>query len=731
MKYLIIGLMFCSINLSAQQITGVITDNKNQPLPGASIHWSGTTVGTIADENGRFRISNETNKSQLVISFIGFKNDTITAIAGRELKIVLITSDELGSVEIIAKKNATDISTIKPRNIERINEKELLKAACCNLSESFETNPTIDVNYADAVTGAKEIQMLGLSGVYTQLLNEAIPGMTGLGSIYGLNYIPGPWMESIQISKGAGSVVNGYEAITGQINIEYKKPETMKERMFINVFADDDRRVELNTINSIKLNDDFYDILMIHGSMNQWRMDMNDDNFLDMPLAKQVNIYNKLSYNSGKRLEGQAGFRIIAEERLGGEMNFEKAEKGSSSVYGALINSRRYEAFTKTGMVNPKKRYQSMGLQLNAVYHTHDSWIGLRTYNAEQQSFYANYSYITKLFSEKHIIRMGADMKIDEVTEIYNGREFTNKESVPGIYTEYTLNTTDKFGIIAGMRADYHNNYGWFYSPRANLKYNFTPDVIVRVSGGKGYRTPLTFADNIGVMVSSKTFIIMEEPDAEEAWNGGVNFTARFKMYGREGSFSGDYYYTSFINQYLIDQFSVPGAVLYYNLNGKSTASSLQATITYELVKGLDVKIAGKLDDVSTDYIYRNNAQRPLYAREKGLVNIAYETPKKRWRIDATWQWNGPKPLPSRITDHSHEMNTKSESESYSIFNFQITKVLRTWEIYIGGENLNNFMQHDPILNASEPFAQEFDGSSVWGPVTGRKIYGGVRIKIF
>jgi outer membrane receptor for ferrienterochelin and colicins len=732
MKFLMTALVLCCTIAHAQNIQGIIYDSgSRQPLPGASIYWSGTTTGTISDETGKFEIAPYQQHTLLVISYVGYINDSVQVNPGSSITVSLKPVAELSGVEINARKNATDISTIKPRNVERITEKELLKAACCNLSESFETNPTIDVNYADAVTGAKEIQMLGLSGVYTQLLAEAIPSMNGLGSIYGLNYIPGPWMESIQISKGAGSVVNGYEAITGQINIEFKKPETMKERMFINAYGDNEGRVELNTINSIKLNADLHDVLMIHGSMNQVKLDHNEDGFMDMPLTKQINIYNNLRYNSGKRFEGQAGFKITGEDRIGGQMDFDAdTDKGTSNHYGAVINSRRIEAFTKTGIVNPEKPYQSMGLQLQGVYHTHTSWFGLKQYDAVQHSFYANYGYISRIVSNTHKFRVGADWKADFITEKLNGIEYSSNENVPGTYVEYTFDNGKKWGAIAGLRADYHNQFGWFFSPRANVKYNFTPEIIARLSGGKGYRTPLIIADNIGVLASSRQLMILEHPEAEEAWNGGMNVTARFKWKGKEGSIAADLYHTSFIHQYIIDQYSVPGAVLYYNLDGSSTATSMQATLTLEAMKGLDVKIAGKLDDIATDYLYKPNAPRPLYSAKKGLINIAYETPRKRWRMDATWLWNGPKALPSQNGAAAQESSTGTKSPSYSIINSQVTKVFRKWEIYIGCENIMDFTQRHPIISADAPFAPAFDASSVWGPVTGRKFYGGLRINI-
>ena len=402
--------------LEAQEkLHGRVLENvkgAEQPLVGAYLQWADSSAESITDADGHFSIVYDANKStRLIATYVGYLNDTITVLdAKKTIVFKLNNSVQLNTVEIKGKRDATMLSTIQPRNTEIITQKELLKAACCNLSESFETNPTVDVNYTDAVTGAKEIQMLGLSGVYTQLLTEAIPSLRGLGNIFGLNYIPGPWMESIQISKGAGSVANGHEAITGQINVEYLKPENLEEKMFINVFGDNQGRIELNTINRVKLNSKWNYMLLLHGNINEKKMDDNEDGFLDMPLSRQVNIYNRFRYHSGNRLEAQAGVKVIAEDRLGGQTSFNAdTDEGTTNAYGVSVKTRRVEVYTKTGLVYPEKTYKSMGLQLQGVYHQQLSYFGLKDYDATQRSFYANYAYITIIQSTIHKLKVGSD----------------------------------------------------------------------------------------------------------------------------------------------------------------------------------------------------------------------------------------------------------------------------------------------------------------------------------
>ncbi len=734
-KILLITIIFTARFSFGQTVKGrvfEIVDKKESPVIGASLHWSGTSIGTVTDNNGQFELNViDSVKRILVVQYVGYEPDTMHAHDPTKfIQIELKQSRTLKVVNVKSKRDATIISTIQPRNTELITSGELLKAACCNLSESFETNPSIDVNYTDAVTGAKEIQMLGLSGIYTQFLAENIPTLRGLGSIYGLTYVPGPWMESIQISKGAGSVANGYEATTGQINIEFKKPEESKEKMFINLFGDSYGRIEANTINTFKLNKKWSYMLMLHGDYSGVKNDRNDDSFLDLPLSKQLNIYNRFRYHSGSKLEGQAGVKAIIEDRIGGQTNFDESkDKGTTNAFGIGVKTRRLEAYTKTGLIYPAKPYKSMGLQLSATYHDQQSYFGLKEYNGTQQSFYANYLYITIIKNSNHKIKMGADYKFDNYDETYNHTPLNRTERVPGVYAEYSYNHKEKFGLIAGSRVDYHNIWHWIYTPRLHLKYNFTPDFIVRVSGGKGFRTPNVYADNIGMMASSKALVILEAPKPEIAWNAGANFALRFKLFEKEGSLSADYYYTNFENQLIVDQYSNSNAVLYYNLRGSSYANSFQTTLTVEVLEGLALKLAYKLDDVHSNYIIAKSVAKPMVSRNKGLINLSYETPRKKWRFDATAQLEGAKPLPLK-SGENNETFVEEYSPTFVMLNAQVTKIFKKWELYGGAENILGYTQKNPIISADNPFSNEFDATNVWGPVIAQKFYVGMRMSI-
>lgn len=718
-------------------ITGKVMDGTTgQSLPLATILVLNADIVVLADDNGKFSIDGITQLPlRLLFNYVGFISDTIEVNdSNKELKIRLFASNELREAEIVGRKQSTEISTLNPQNIELLNEKEILKAACCNLSESFETNPSVDVNYTDAVTGAKEIQLLGLSGIYTQMLGEAIPTLRGLATPYGLMYIPGSWMESIQISKGAGSVANGYEGITGQINVEFKKPLLEQPLLHLNVYGDAFGRAEINSIYTMPLKHDWNYMLMVHASGLEKKNDHNNDDFIDMPLFRQVNVYNRFHFQYGNKAEGQFGIKALIEDRTGGNVNFnEKKDKGTINSYGFRVETKRMEAYSKTGFLFPEKPGTSIGIQLSGTVHDQRAYFGENTYDGRQTSFYNNNIFVSTL-GDGHTYKTGVDFKYDYFDETVNDSDFTRLEAVPGAYFEYTYGKDcEKFGAILGSRVDYHNLYGWLYTPRAHLKYNFLDELIVRLSAGRGFRAPNTYSDNLGIFVSSKNLEVLEAPKIEDAWNGGVNMTSTFTLWQREGSFMMDAYYTLFNNQWISDQYSSSTSVYYYNLKGNSSASSIQGTLTYEPLLRLLIKAAWRYNDVRTDYLSLPDVAKPLVSKHKAMFNVAFSDRAEKWRFDATLQWEGTKPLP-QAAGHVHSSPETqppiNKSPDYFQLMGQVTRIFKIWEVYLGGENLLNYTQHHVILGNDNPFGDDFDATQIWGPVMGIRVYAGIRLNI-
>lgn len=733
-------ILFCSfffiIGLFAQQnaiIKGKVLEQGSLPLVGANIYWLGTNIGVTSNENGFFQIEESSNSKTLIISYTGFVNDTISISDQSFVEVVLESSLELDEVIIAARVKSTSINFMDPIKVETIGEEELCKAACCNLSESFETNPSVDASFTDAVTGTRQIQMLGLAGPYTQITRENIPDIRGLSAIYGLSYTPGPWVEGIGIIKGTGTVVNGYESIAGQIDVALRQPKTM-DRFYINLFANQEGRIEANVNLKSLINDKWSTALLLHAKNNSNRHDKNKDGFMDMPLGTSLIALNRWNYNyDGVVLD--FGIKATFIDQLGGQNNFYKSDLGSSSIWGMQTQTKRLEAWSKTGFVFADQPNKSMGLQLSGVYHDFTSDFGLRNYDAKQQSFYANYIFQNIIGNKDHMYKVGASFVYDEYQQDLTASLFNHTEIIPGAFAEYTYNWEERLNIVAGLRGDYHNQYGFFMTPRLHMRYMVTEDLVIRASAGRGQRTAQIISENIGILASNRAIIVQSvnqnNPyglDAEVAWNYGVNLSYEFELDYRIAVVSFDVYRTQFENQIIVDLDTDTHQVQFYNLNGTSYSNSMQVQLDYELINRLDVRLAYRWYDVKATYGDELMA-KPYVASHRAFANIAYET-RNKWKFDATLNWQGQKRLPSTATNPI-EYQRADHSPSFFLLNAQITKVWNDkFDIYLGAENILDYKQSDPIIAADQPFSENFDASMVWGPVFGRNIYIGLRYRI-
>ena len=706
-------------------------DDQFLPLPGANVHWLGTTQGTVTDHTGRFSISLPARlPAKLVVSYIGYQNDTLS-ISGiiPDFQVVLSASLALDEVVVAGRRPGAHVSSLEPILTSVITTSELQRAACCNLSEAFETNASIDVSYSDAVTGAQQIQMLGLAGVYSQILTENMPTVRGLGQPFGLGFIPGPWMESIQISKGSASVINGYESITGQINVELKKPE-QEERFHYNFYANDFGRFESSVIAATDLGPQWSTMVLAHGEYMDRIIDHNHNSFLDHPMMKKFNVLNRYRYDRPGVMESQFGFRAMGEQREGGQAAFYQNGNDwrSNPYYGFGVNTRRYEAFARTGFFFRGMPDASLGTQLGFSHHGMDSFYGRKPYEGRQNTFYANVLFENAIGSGGHRITGGISFLFDDYSESLNDSLFGRREAVPGIFTQYTWTPSESFTFTGGLRLDAHNLYGMFVTPRFHIRYKLDEHTTFRASAGKGYRVPNLIAENTGLLVSNRNIRVLEDILPEIAWNFGGSLTRHFMLFGNDASVSAEAYTTRFVNQLIADVDTDHQNVLFYNLDGQSFANNYQLEFGMEPIRFLDVRAAFRYSDVKTT-IMGDLVDKPLLNRYRGLLSASWASRSNNWQLDATAQFNGPGRIPS-TADLPHAFHLPEESPAYTILLAQLTYRWRGLDVYIGGENLTNFRQEHPVIDPGNPFGEHFDGSMIWGPVTGRMFYLGMRFSI-
>ncbi len=721
----------------SNSIKGVVLseDKKGNfiPLQGASIIWEGKKEATVTDIHGVFSMPFP-EPGKIIVSYTGYRPDTIEVKQVSDVQIILASNGMLNEVKVSVRSKSMYLSTVNAFRVTTITSKELLKAACCNLSESFETNPSVDVSYNDAVTGSKQIQLLGLSGIYTQLTVENLPGPRGLATALGLNSIAGPWVESIQLSKGTGSVVNGYESIAGQINVELKKPES-SEKLYANGYVNSMGKTDLNLNTSHTINNKWSTSFLLHDDFLYNKTDFNKDGFRDLPTGNQFSGVNRWKFDNGKGYMMQFGVKVLIDRKTGGELDYDEADKMTTAHYGLGINTDRYEGFAKAGYVFPGKKYRSIGLQLSAFSHKQDAYFGLTPYTGDQKNFYTNLIYQDIIGTTNHKYRAGLSFVSDKYSEIYSAQEYKRTEAVPGAFLEYTYTWKESFNVVAGIRADHNSIFGWFATPRLNVRYEPVKGTTIRASVGRGQRTANIFAENMGSLVSARAVnIIGSVPgkayglDPEVAWNKGISVDQKMKLFGRESMLSIDFFRNDFVNQVIVD-LEDTRQLRFYNLDGKSYSNSLQAEFSLIPLKNFDVRLAYRWFDVKTTYDNKL-LQKPFTAQNRAFANLAYEI--NGWKFDLTVNFVGTKRIPPTYSN-PEEYQLPVSSPDYMTMNAQISKSFskkKAFELYIGGENLTDYIQEKAIIAADEPFGNYFDASMIWGPVIGRMFYAGFRYKI-
>jgi len=720
--------LIVSLNIKAQnQITGkvieIVNDGSEVPIPGANVYWEGTTIGVATKGDGNFSIVEPTAfPAIMVVSFVGYQQYTQLIEANTQLYIQLTPSLELKEVKVKGKVNKTKFSTVSSINMQTLSTGELEKAACCNLSESFSTNATVDVNFTDAVSGAKKIQMLGLDGAYTQITQENMPLIRGISSAYGLSYVPGTWIESIQIIKGSGSVVNGFESFAGQINLEYYKPE-YAPKLFWNGYTNSEGKLENNLLFA-KKEGGWKSNLFTHVSYFDKEVDNNDDEFLDMPKVKQVNMLNRWDYKADGSYHISLTARGLVEDRLGGTI------ENALNPYEVNIHNDLLEFNSKTGAIQPNLPGKSVGLQTSFRRHNQTAFFGENKYKGLQEGAYFNLIRQTYIGSTNHKLKYGSSYYADRYTESFSGIDtaFTDKVRVDlmtGLFSEYSYKWGESFNLTAGIRADYYNNSEKInYLPRLNMKYNPTEKMAIRFSAGKAFRVANVFVENASFLASNRKISIGSNLNPEIAWNYGANITYCFYLFGKEGTFNADVYRTDFENQIVVD-IENQNELSFYNLKGDSYATSMQLDFAYELFDRFDIKMAYKINDVKSTYDYEGLKENPLIPKDRFLLNLAYATNFDKLVFDVTANYVGE----SRIPEHKDI--AKECSESFYLYNAQITKKFRRFDVYIGGENLLGYTQINPILGTPVSGSNTaFDASLIYAPINGRMIYAGFRFKI-
>ena len=620
--------------------------------------------------------------------------------------------------DIVVRATSGIRSRSRVENVDIIGQGQLTRAACCNLGESFASNPSVDVSYSDAATGAQQIKLLGLSGTYVQMLTENVPSLRGAALPYSLGYVPGPWMQSIQVSKGASSVKNGYESITGQINIEYLKPQAA-DGIRANAYLDSDLRQEANLDGNIHLTDRLSTSVLLHLENRQTEHDGNGDGFIDMPKLRQYNLMHRWAYVSPVWIS-QLSVRALRDERTGGQ-SLRHGGGNAEPPYMTSVTTNRYELQWKNGLTLNASHNTSLALMLHGSWHDADNMFGHTRYDVTHKNAYAQLMFETDI-NDRHSLSVGTSLNHDYYSEggtLSQLMTEDGKETTAGAYAQYTYKSGDRLVVMPGVRWDYSSVYGGFLTPRLHVRYSPWQVLTLRASAGVGHRAPHALAENTPLLATGRTVIIAPHFNQEKAWNMGLSASLDIPVCGRNLEINAEYYYTDFISQMVTNIDGTQGAytISFENLQGKSYSHVFQIDAVCHLTDGITAAGALRFNDVRCTYD-GNLRQKYLTSRYRGLLTLSYKTPMELWQFDVTGQLTG-----------GGELYDRSKYPAYLQMQAQVTRELRRCSIYLGCENLTNYKIKNPIIHSHHPWSPSFDATQIWGPVTGAMAYVGIRIK--
>lgn len=739
-KYLLI-LSFLINTATAQSLQGTVL-NEGKPVSYANIGIEGTTKGAIADENGKYLIPNLQNGNYKIkcsaIGFYTFSKKVI--VSGNTILNINMQANENALKDVVVSGTMKEVSRQNsPVPVEIYTPKFFLKNPTSNMFDALQmvngVQPTLNCN----VCNTGDIHINGMEGPYTMVMIDGMPIVSALSGVYGLSGIPNSMIERIEIVKGPASTLYGSEAVAGLINVITKKPERAPQ-LSVDVFGTSYNEYNLDAAVKFKVGK-ANSLLSTNAFWFDTKWDKNNDNFTDITLQKRVSVFNKWSFERKFNREANIGIRYMTEDRWGGEMNWAKNWRGTDSVYGESIYTKRFELIGNYQLpVNEKIK-----LMYSLIDHRQNSYYGVTSFNGIQTVGFGQLVWDKKL-SNRHDLLFGAGLRYtyydDNTTATQKGDSFNIQNNasytaLPGIFVQDEIDITASQKLLLGVRYDHYKQHGSIVSPRVNYKWSPNPYNTIRLSAGNGFRVVSIFTEDHAALTGARNVEIKEALKPEQSWNFNLNYTKYINLKKGFLLFDASAFYTYFSNRIIADYDSDPNKIIYDNLKGYAVSRGISLNTEYAFTFPLKINAgitAMQVFKVENDSLGMQQTSTQIHAPNwSGTFQVTYTINRYNLTIDWTGQVYGPMRLPILPNDFRPEY-----SPWFSLQNIQLTQKINTrLQVYGGVKNIFNFVPQNPIMRPFDPFDKQvtinnpngytFDPSYNYAPLQGIRVFMGIR----
>jgi outer membrane receptor for ferrienterochelin and colicins len=717
----LICLLLVQFPLFSQTLSGII--QSNSPIPFASISIKGQSIGTASNADGFFEINDIKEGSyEFIFSAIGFK----------KLKKNIIIQSGKNSVDITLEPSSYDIDQVvvtgtmketflsaSPVKVDVVTQKFLKKIATANVMEVIENVNGVQKQINCGVCGTNDIHINGMEGPYTLVLINGMPIMSSLSTVYGLNGIPTSLIKQIEIIKGPSSTLYGTEAVAGVINILTKDPSdvsTIEIESFITSHLE--KNIDFAYAPKMKK----VDVLL---SGNYFKMDNflddNEDNFTDIPLSERLSLFNQWNFKRKSQKNLSLSAKYYQEDRSGFVEGWSDSLRGNESIYGESIYTDRIELAASYELPMD----EDVRIDASYNYHHQDSYYGDTKYEAYQSIYFANLIW-NKQLGHNHDLISGLTYRyqtfLDSTLANINERKF-----IPALFIQDEITFSRKWTSLIGIRTDYHDEHGFIFSPRLNLKFKPKTYTTFRLNAGTGFRLVNLFTEDHAFLTGTREVLVVEYLKPEESYNINLNANHIFSLGRSTGTIDVDAFYTYFTNKITPDYDVNPNQIIYANLNGFSVSRGLAFNIQQNFDFPLSVKAGGTILDVYS--LDDNNIREDeLFAPSfTGVFSLSYNWDIINTSIDWTAKVTGPMSLPS----FPYPFERAEESPWFSQHHLQIKKVFsESLTAFMGVKNVFNYTQESPLVDWQNPFGDDFDTSYAYGPLQSRRFLFGLSVKL-